>query len=113
MNDSARLPTHTHLAALLEAQRVRLGLRRGDLVEGTGLSYQSLQKIMEGTSDFKVSNLLAIAHALDMDVALVPRGLAPALQPAGAAVRAVEPAAPSVVSAALERLRPPSGGPSS
>ena len=114
MTDTARPKTHTDLATLLEAQRVRLGHKRGDLVEATGLSYQSLQKILEGTSDFKVSNLLAIAHALDMEVALVPRGLASALLPGGGTpAQVAEPAAPSLVGAALQRLRPPSGGSSS
>ncbi|MGA0570697.1 helix-turn-helix domain-containing protein [Variovorax sp. VNK109] len=107
--------THVELATALEAQRLRLRRSRGDLVSSTGLSYQSLQKILEGTSDFKVSNLLAIAQALDMDVALVPRGLAPALQaqPSHAAASTTPAAtvvataaAPSLVGAALERLRP-------
>ncbi len=105
---SINLPlTHVELATALEAQRLQLGRSRGDLVESTGLSYQSLQKILEGTSDFKVSNLLAIAQALDMDVALVPRGLAPALQAQPSTTATVAAAAaPSLVSAALDRLRP-------
>lgn len=105
--------THVELATTLEAQRLRLGRSRGDLVGSTGLSYQSLQKILEGTSDFKVSNLLAIAQALDMDVALMPRGLAPALQaqPSHAASTTIAAAAaPSLVSAALDRLRPLESG---
>jgi hypothetical protein len=111
--------TQIEISQTLENQRLGQHQSRGDLVRNTGLSYQSLQKILDGTSDFKVSNLLAIAHALDMDVALVPRGLgaavaAGAMPSSASAAHAAEPApprytpdaTPSVVNAALARLRP-------
>ena len=108
-------PTNSaaNLAEMLEQQRIAQARTRGDLVQTTGLSYQSLQKILEGRADFRVSSLLALAHALGLEVALVPAALSAAL-PAGATVPppatpASDRAPTSTVAAALARLRPPSG----
>lgn len=101
--------THVDLAAELEAQRLRGRHSRGDLVAGAGLSYQSLQKILEGRSDFKVSNLLAIADVLGLEVALVPRGIGGALPGKPKAPGEFDDGgigAPSVVTSALARLKP-------
>lgn len=101
--------THVDIASELEAQRLRGHHSRGDLVSGAGLSYQSLQKILEGRSDFKVSNLLAIADVLGLEVALVPRSIGSAL-PGNVKTSAefdhAGIGAPSVVTSALARLKP-------
>ncbi|XAH25951.1 helix-turn-helix domain-containing protein [Xylophilus sp. GW821-FHT01B05] len=106
MNDSplSSRKTHLDLAAELEQQRLQQKLARGALGDATGLSYQSLQKILEGQSDFRASNLLALAHALGLEVALVPANVGQAL--AAAPALPAEAAAPSAVTAALARLRP-------
>lgn len=101
----------SNLAETLERQRIALAQTRGDLVQTTGLSYQSLQKILEGRADFRVSSLLALAHALGLEVALVPAAVGAAM-PVGTASPAMpgnEGAPASAVAAALARLRPPSG----
>lgn len=115
MNTPALPPvplTHTDLGRQLEQQRLRQKLGRGALGEAAGLSYQSLQKILDGQSDFRVSNLLALAQALGLEVVLVPSSLRQALQ-APAALPGTDDdgtATPSAVGAALARLRP-LGGP--
>lgn len=101
------------LAQTLERQRIDRAQTRGDLVRATGLSYQSLQKILEGRADFRVSSLLALAHAMGLEVALVPAALGTAM-PAGAALAPIAAPVPdgapaSAVAAALARLRPPAG----
>jgi len=101
--------THVDLASELEAQRLRSHHSRGDLVAGAGISYQSLQKILEGRSDFKVSNLLAIADVLGLEVALVPRGIGSSLPGNVKASGEFDHdgiGAPSVVTSALARLKP-------
>ena len=100
----------SNLAETLERQRIAQAQTRGTLVQTTGLSYQSLQKILEGRADFRVSSLLALAHALGLEVALVPAAVGAAV-PVGTASPAMpEKGAPaSAVAAALARLRPPSG----
>ena len=105
--------TPTRLAATLEQRRIAQAQTRGELVQTTGLSYQSLQKILEGRADFRVSSLLALAHALGLEVALVPAAIGAGM-PTGPVTAA--PAAPptdaapaSTVAAALARLRPPPG----
>ena len=101
----------SNLAETLERQRIALAQTRGDLVQTTGLSYQSLQKILEGRADFRVSSLLALAHALGLEVALVPAAVGAAM-PVGTASPAMpgnEGAPASAVAAALARLRPPPG----
>lgn len=108
------------LAQALETRRKMQRTARGVLGERTGLSYPSLHKILGGTSDFKVSNLLAIANALGLEVALVPRGLGQAISAQPAAPVVAEPAprgrvalpvtAPgprSRIDAALDRLKAP------
>ncbi|WP_198972801.1 helix-turn-helix domain-containing protein [Xylophilus sp. ASV27] len=103
--------TPPDLGRQLEQQRLRKQLRRGALGEAAGLSYQSLQKILDGQSDFRVSNLLALAHALGLEVVLVPSSLRQALQ-APAALPGTDgdgTATPSAVGAALARLRPLAG----
>ncbi|MCS4509781.1 helix-turn-helix domain-containing protein [Xylophilus ampelinus] len=99
------------LAEMLERQRIARTQTRGDLVRTTGLSYQSLQKILEGRADFRVSSLLALAHALGLEVALVPAALGTAMPVGATAAPAAAPmtdgAPASAVAAALARLRPP------
>ncbi len=99
------------LAETLERQRIAQMQTRGDLVQTTGLSYQSLQKILEGRADFRVSSLLALAHALGLEVALVPAALGTAMPVGATAAPAAAPMADgaptSAVAAALARLRPP------
>ncbi|KQM75460.1 helix-turn-helix domain-containing protein [Xylophilus sp. Leaf220] len=101
------------LAETLERQRIARTQTRGDLVRATGLSYQSLQKILEGRADFRVSSLLALAHAMGLEVALVPAALGTAMPAGAAAAPAAAPvpdgAPASAVAAALARLRPPAG----
>lgn len=101
------------LADTLERQRIAQVRTRGDLVQTTGLSYQSLQKILEGRADFRVSSLLALAHALGLEVALVPAALSAAMPvgttPTSPAMPPHEGEPASAVAAALARLRPPQG----
>lgn len=48
-------------------------LTKVELAQRAGMSRKTLFSILEGTTDYKVSSLLALADALEIDVLLVPK----------------------------------------
>ncbi len=75
-------------------------MRQSDLKSRAGISQRTLTNVLSGSEDFKVSTLLSLADRLGLELALVPKA-------AAAAVEAGPTAAPRVksrVSAALERI---------
>lgn len=71
---------------LLDA-RTRKGLSQRALAERTGVPQAHISKIEQGRVDIRLSSLVELARALDLDVQLLPRQALPAVE---GAVRAVE-----------------------
>ncbi len=71
---------------LLEA-RTRKSLSQRGLAERTGVPQSHISKIEQGRVDIRLSSLVELARALDLDVQLLPRQALPAVE---GAVRAIE-----------------------
>lgn len=67
--------------------RLRKGLSQRALSQRTGVPQAHISKIEQGRVDIRVSSLVELARALDLDVQLLPRQALPAVE---GAVRAVE-----------------------
>jgi len=76
----------------LKAARESKGLSQRALAEKAGVLQTQISKIENGVTDFRLSTLVALARALELEVALVPRKAVSAVQ---SVVRASEPAAVS------------------
>ena len=78
-----------HVARRLRERRVALGLTRGELAEGLGVSAQQVQKYEAGTDRLTVGRLHAVAEALGVGPAHFYEGLrtvgGPGPAPAGRA----------------------------
>lgn len=83
---------------LLQA-RTRKGLSQRALAERTGVPQAHISKIEQGRVDIRLSSLVELARALDLDVQLLPRQAVPTIE---GAVRAL--ASDSVESRALSIL---------
>jgi transcriptional regulator with XRE-family HTH domain len=68
------------IANALKRARINKGLTQRALSTKIGLPQSHISKIENGTVDLQTSNLLELARALDLEIALVPRSLLPALQ---------------------------------
>ncbi|WAC71508.1 helix-turn-helix domain-containing protein [Roseateles sp. SL47] len=75
------------------------------LREAAGLSRQTFSNVMGGTSDFKLSTLLALADRLGLELLLLPKGAARGLQSSDATPPVVE----TVVDLARKRAAGPGG----
>ncbi|WP_232476097.1 helix-turn-helix domain-containing protein [Flavisphingomonas formosensis] len=71
---------------LLDA-RVRKGLSQRSLAERTGVPQAHISKIEQGRVDIRLSSLVELARAVDLDVQLLPRQALAAVE---GAVRAIE-----------------------
>jgi transcriptional regulator with XRE-family HTH domain len=69
-----------HVAEALRSAREAKGLTQRALSSLTGVPQAHISKIEANTVDLRLSSLLALAHALDLELALVPRKAAPAVQ---------------------------------
>ncbi|WGJ13887.1 helix-turn-helix transcriptional regulator [Methylocapsa sp. D3K7] len=63
----------------LKAAREAKGLSQRDLSAKIGVPQSHISKIESGGSDLKLSSLVELARALDLELALVPRKLMPAV----------------------------------
>lgn len=72
----------------LRAARTRKGLSQRELAAKTGLLQAQISKIENGASDLRLSSLIALSRALDLELELIPRRALPAVE---ALVRDVEP----------------------
>lgn len=77
------------VAKTLKAARESKGLSQRALSEASGVLQARISKIENGAADFRVSTLMALARALDLELTLVPRKAVSAVQ---SVVRASEPA---------------------
>lgn len=69
-----------HIARILRDTREAKGLSQRDLSQRAGVPQPHISKIENEAVDLRLSSLLAIANALDLELALVPRKAVPAVQ---------------------------------
>lgn len=68
------------IAASLKEARASKGLSQRDLSVISGVPQAQISRIEAGTVDPRTTSLIALAHALDMELALVPRKAMPAVK---------------------------------
>ena len=68
------------IAARVREARIAKALTQKELGQRVGLPQSHISKIEKGTVDLKLSSLVEIARALDLEITLVPRKALPAVQ---------------------------------
>jgi len=68
------------LAHRLRTIRLAKGMRQAELSKLTGVPQAQISRIEANAVDLRVSSLVSLAHALDMEVVLAPRKALPAIQ---------------------------------
>lgn len=68
------------IAERLKEARQAKGLSQRALSKLVGVPQAQLSRIEAGSVDLRLSSLIAIANALDMEISLVPRKAMPAVQ---------------------------------
>ena len=68
------------IAASLKVARESKGLSQRDLSLLAGIPQAQISRIEAGAVDLRATSLIALAHALDMELALVPRKALPAVK---------------------------------
>jgi transcriptional regulator with XRE-family HTH domain len=68
------------LARTLRAAREEKGLTQSALSEKVGMPQSHISKIENGAVDLQASSLLELARVLDLEVALIPKKLVPAIR---------------------------------
>jgi len=68
------------IAERLRAARAASGLTQRELSALAGIPQAQISRIEMGAVDLRVSSLIALAHALDLELALVPRKAMPAVR---------------------------------
>jgi len=68
------------IAASLKEARTLKGLSQRDLSAMAGVPQAQISRIEAGTVDPRTTSLIALAHALDMELTLVPRKAVPAVR---------------------------------
>jgi HTH-type transcriptional regulator / antitoxin HipB len=71
----------------LKAARLRKGLSQRDLSAKAGLPQAQISKIENGATDLRLSSLITLSRALDLELEMIPRRTVPAVE---ALVRDVE-----------------------
>jgi transcriptional regulator with XRE-family HTH domain len=79
------------------------GLTQAELRDAAGVSQRTLTNVLSGEQDFKLSTLLAIVDRLGLEVVIVPKGAAAAIDTLSVA----KPKVTSRVDAARRRLEDP------
>ena len=83
------------VADALKAARTRKGLSQRALSTLSGVPQAHISKIEQNAVDLRLTSLLAMAHALDLELALVPKKAVPAVQSIARTTTAGPPAATS------------------
>ncbi len=65
--------TTEYIAGSLKAARGLLGISQRELSARSGVPQSHISKIENGEVDLRVSSLVALARALDLELVLVPR----------------------------------------
>jgi transcriptional regulator with XRE-family HTH domain len=84
------MTTIPDLARLLRTRLQDQGQTQAELRQSAGIAQRTLTNVLSGEQDFKVSTLLALADRLGLEVLLVPKGAAAAVE-AGAVAKAKVP----------------------
>jgi len=69
------------VAATLKGAREAKGLTQRDLAKLAGVPQSYISRIESGSIDLRLSSLVAVARAVDLELTLVPRNAMPAVQP--------------------------------
>ena len=69
-----------HVASALRTARAARGLSQRELGRKAGVPQGHISKIENGAVDLRVSSLVALARVLDLELALVPRRVLPAVK---------------------------------
>ncbi len=81
MQKKAYMSYHTQdIAERLQAARQAKWLSQRELSALAGLPQAQISRIEAGTVDLRLSSLVALAHALDLELTLVPRKAVPAVR---------------------------------
>ena len=72
--------TTEHIARTLRKAREAKGLSQRELGRKAGVPQGHISKIENGAVDLRLSSLVALARALDLELALVPRKSLPAVK---------------------------------
>lgn len=70
----------SHWIEQLKRARKRQGLTQAELGRKVGLPQSYISKVEGGSIDLRLSSLLELARALELEPMLVPRSLVPAVQ---------------------------------
>lgn len=95
------MKTLPEISALLRGRIEHLDQRKMALCEEAGITARTLRNVLSGREDFKVSTLLALADRLGLELVMVPREAAEAVQAPAAPVATVK----TGVQAALDKLK--------
>lgn len=79
-NDTSKNYATEHISAALKAAREAKGLTQRALSKLSGVPQAHISKIEGNAVDLRLSSLLALAHALDLELSLVLRKAVPAVQ---------------------------------
>ncbi|MXW14138.1 MAG: helix-turn-helix transcriptional regulator [Rhodothermaceae bacterium] len=69
-----------HLSTAIRKARVRMGLSQRDLSIMSGVSQAQISKFENGAIDLRLSSLVALFRAMDLELELVPKICLPAVQ---------------------------------
>lgn len=83
------------IAQALRQAREAMGLSQRALSKRAGVPQGHISNIERGTVDLRLSSLVSIARALDLELVLVPRKSLPAVQTIAKASARMEPQRPA------------------
>lgn len=89
----------------LRERRLAKGISQTDLSKLSGVPQAQISRIEANTVDLRLSSLVAIAHALDMEVTLAPRKAMPAIRSITRQTTEHAPFQPSAIGKELQRLQ--------
>jgi len=69
-----------HIATTLREAREDKGLTQRELSKRSGVPQSHISKIESNNVDLRLSSLASLAHALDLELALIPRKAVPAVR---------------------------------
>ena len=69
-----------HIVIAIKAARVRKGFSQRELSANSGIPQAQISKFENGSVDLRISSLVALVRALDLDLELVPRKAVPAVK---------------------------------
>lgn len=74
------MPRPNHIATLLRDAREMKGISQRELSALSGVRQSQISRIEQGAVDLRLSSLVELARALDLELTLVPRRAVPAVQ---------------------------------